>query len=510
MFNTKTSFFLLLVSMCFLSVKAQDSISLFKTINNQYDTERNFKDNFFYNPASMSGYSPSSFSEFSVGYHKNDKKIYRQQLGNGDKGLTVEAKSFQKLKPNRYVWGNASYQNLKTGLLQWNESLDYDRVAPYITADSAGGKLNLERYHFAGGYLQKFNRWTIAGQVSYLAQMGFRAKDPRLKSTTSDLRIKAGLNYIFYKEYEVGVFGEFSKYTQNSSITFQSLLGRPFTYQMSGFGFSNYLFNGSANPNTTFEEFAYKGGIQIANKQGRDFYLQAVWGKSNNIKSYVNSPSSNLFYDLSDLENKTIEVEGAKFFSINEKNRIGLLANFSSSVKTGYEYGYSLNTASLQQIYKRKSYRKEDYTTVVKGFYQYNQENFSITATPFFAYEEIKERRLYPAAGQKFIYSYFGINVDYKQQIKDNQVLTVQPYFSQRVVGKNFNALTTSGNAAVNEWILQDYIYQASDMTTWGASVRYDFKLPKLPAFFVGAQYQSQKIQKKNNNFVGASIGITF
>ena len=88
--------------------------------------------------------------------------------------------------------------------------------------------------------------------------------------------------------------------------------------------------------------------------------------------------------------------------------------------------------------------------------------------------------------------------------------MTVQPYFSQRVVGKNFNALTTTGNAAVNEWILQDYMYQASDMTTLGASVRYDFKLQKLPAFFVGVQYQSQKIQKENNNFVSASIGITF
>lgn len=510
MLNRKTIFLLLLTTLCFLSVKAQDSISLFKTINNQYDTERNFKNNFFQNPASMSGYSPQSFSEFNVGYHHNDKKVYRPQLGNGDKGLTVEARSFQKLKPNRYVWGSAQYQNLKTGLLQWNESLDYDRVAPYTTVDSAGGKLNLERYQFTGGYLQKWNRWSVAGQISYLAQMGFRSKDPRLKNTTSDLNAKAGVNYRMFKEYEVGVFGEFSKYTQNSSLTFQSLLGRPFVYQMTGFGFSNYLFNGSANPNLTFEEFAYKGGLQIMNKQGKDFYVQAVVGKSNNIKSYVNSPSSNIFYDISDLENKTIEVEGAKFFKANEKNRLGILANFSSSVKTGYDYGYSLNTASLTQIFKRKSYRKEDHLTTVKGFYQYNQETFSVTASPFFAYEEIKEKRLYPAAGQKFVYYYVGMNIDYKQQIKENQILTIQPYFSQRQIQKTINALTETGNIGVDEWILQDYNFQASSMTTFGASVRYDFKLTKLPAFFVNIQYQSQNIQKKNNNFIGTSIGITF
>ncbi len=510
MLHTKTSFYLLLSSFFSLSLKAQDSLNLFKAINNQYNVERNFKAQYYYNPASMSGYSSSSFSELSAGYHNNDKKVYRQQLGDGDKGLTVKAHSFQKLKPNRYVWGAASYENLKINSLKWNETLDYDRIAPYTTADSAGGKLNLERYYFAGGYLQKVKRWSFAGQISYLAQQGYRAKDPRVKATTSDLKINAGINYNLFREYEIGVFGEFNKYTQNTSITFQSQLGRPFTYQMTGFGASSYLFNGGQYPNTTFEEFNYKGGLQIANKQGRDFYIQAAIGRSKNTKAYINSGLSNVFYDLSDLVNETFDIEGAKFFDINEKHRIGLLGNFISSIKTGSEYGYSLNTASITQIFKRKAYRKENYITTIKGFYQYNQDHFSVTLTPFYGYEEIKERRLYPDAGQKFEYSYFGLNVDYKQQIKENQVLTFQPYFSKRVVNKSINALASTGTASVNEWILQDYQFQASDISTFGASLRYDFKLEKLPAFFVNAEYQSQKIQKKNNNFVGASIGITF
>ncbi|MEN4759115.1 DUF6850 family outer membrane beta-barrel protein [Chryseobacterium sp. C39-AII1] len=508
MLHKKTSLYLLLLSLGTFSVKAQDSLTLFKTINNQYNVERNLKANYYYNPASMSGYSSTSFSEFGVGYHSENRKIFRQQFGDSDKGLTVEAKSFQKLKPNRFVWGNASYQSIKTGAIKWNETLDYDRVAPYSSADSLGGKLNIERYQFAGGYLQKFNRWSVAGQISYLAQQGYRSRDPRLQSTTSDLRINAGINYNVFREYEVGVFGEFSKYTQNASIIFQSDLGRPFVYQMVGLGFSNSLFNGGTNPNYTYEELGAKGGIQISNKGGKDFYLQASVRRANNIKSYKGS--GNTFYDLSDLVDENFQVEGAKFFNFNEKHRIGLLGNFISSIKTGSEYGYSLNTASIMQIFKRKAYRKENYITTIKGFYQYNQDHFSVTVTPFYGYEEIKEQRLYPNAGQKFEYSYFGLNADYKQQIKENQVLTFQPYFSKRVVNKSINALASTGTASVNEWILQDYQFQASDISTFGASLRYDFKLEKLPAFFVNAEYQSQKIQKKNNNFVGASIGITF
>ncbi|MDR2234914.1 MAG: hypothetical protein LBE92_02210 [Chryseobacterium sp.] len=507
MLHPKTSFCLLLIGFSF-SVKAQDSLSLFKTIGNQYDTERNFKNNFYHNPASMSGYSTSSFSEFSVGYHKNREKVYRRQLGNGDKGLSVEAGSFQKLKPNRYVWGSASYQNIKTGSVQWNETLDYERNAPYITADSVGGKLNVERYQFAGGYLQKMNRWTVAGQVSYSAQLGSRSKDPRLESTTSDLRINAGVNYKVFREYEAGIFGEVSKYTQNSSINFQSLLGRPYVYQMSGLGFSNYLFNGEDRPNQVYEEFAFKGGLQISGSQGKDFYLQASVGTANNIKSYKGT--GNTFFDLSDLKSETFEFEGAKFFNISEKHRLGAVAGYTASRKTGSEYGYSMNTASLSKLFKRQAYRKEDYTSTLKGFYQYSQDRFSITAVPFFSYEDRKERRIYPNSGQKFVYTYFGINADYKQQITESQIFTLQPYFYKRTVSKSINALSSSGNAAVDGWIRQDFEFQASDISAFGTAVRYDFKVEKLPAFFVSAQFETQKIQKKNNNFAGASIGITF
>ncbi|PQA95680.1 hypothetical protein B0A69_04710 [Chryseobacterium shigense] len=507
MLHTKAAFFILLTGFS-LTLKAQDSLSLFKTINNQYNTERDFKTQFYYNPASMSDYSSASFSEFNTGYHDNHEKIYRQQLGSGSKGLTVEAKSFQKLKPNRYVWGNASYQNLKINSVKWNETLDYDRVAPYTTADSVGGKVNLERYQFAGGYLQKMNRWTVAGQVSYAAQLGYRSKDPRMRSTTSDLKIITGLNYRVFRAYEVGVFGELNKYTQNNSVSFQSLLGRPYVYQMSGFGFSNYLFNGGTLPKNTFEEFAYKGGVQISGKGGQDFYIQASAGRGNNLKSY--NDGSNNFFDITDLKSENFELEGAKFFTVHEKHRIGLLVNYKAVKNTGSEYGYSLNTVALTQIFKRESYRRENYESTIKGFYQYTGNNFSITAIPFFGHEEIKERRLYPDAGQKFVYSYFGINADVKKQIKDNQVLTFQPYFSKRTVSKSINALTATANAEVNAWLLQDFNFQASDISTYGASLRYDFKLEKLPAFFVSAQYQTQKLQKKNNNFAGASIGITF
>jgi len=245
----KHSIALLITFSAFASVKAQDSIQLYRKIDNQYSIERNFKNQLYYNPASMSDYSSSSFSELRVGYHDEDKKIHRQQLGAGENGLSISADSYLKLNSKTSVWGKAGYQNLKMKTFRWNENLDFERISPYVAADSVGGKLNFEKYQFAGGLSQKLNnRWTVGGELSYTAQLGYRTRDPRLRSTTSDLNINLGANYRVFREYEIGVFGNLNKYTQNSSLTFQSILGKPFVYQMVSSGISNYFFSGGVNP----------------------------------------------------------------------------------------------------------------------------------------------------------------------------------------------------------------------------------------------------------------------
>lgn len=505
MFNIKTSFVVLFMT-SFSFLKAQDSTNFFNKYRNQYNAERNLKSQFYYNPASMLDYSKTSFSEFGVGYHSNKKDVYREQLGSGDQGLKIAVNSFQKINDKRSVWGKASYESLKQFKIKWNENLDFDRVAPYVLADSVGGDLKLERYSFAGGYSEKMNRFTLGIEASYTAQLGYRSRDPRINNTTSDLRVNIGVNYKAFREYEIGVFTRLNKYTQNSSISFVSLLGNPYIYQMVGLGYSNNFFNGGKYTNA-FEELGYQIGAQIMNKSGKDFYIQAIAGNSKNTKNIqINNP----YFESSALQNEQFIFEGAKFFNLKDYHRFGIFANYSASVKTGTEFGYSINTQRTEQIFQRKAYRNETYTSLFKLMYQFSKDNFTLNATPFYGNQEIKERRLYPVSGQKFVYNYFGINADFQQKLNANQVLSFSPYFTKRVVSKSISAITSVGNVAINDWILQDYNFQASDICTFGASLRYDIKLEKLPAFFVSAEYQSQKIQKKNNNFVGASLGITF
>ncbi|MGV0946082.1 DUF6850 family outer membrane beta-barrel protein [Empedobacter falsenii] len=87
----------------------------------------------------MLDYSSSSFSELYVDYYNQKDKIYRQQNGSEKQGFGVITNSYQKLNKNKVLWGSASYQNLKTKRIKYNENLDFDRVAPYISSDSVGG-----------------------------------------------------------------------------------------------------------------------------------------------------------------------------------------------------------------------------------------------------------------------------------------------------------------------------------------------------------------------------------
>jgi uncharacterized membrane-anchored protein YhcB (DUF1043 family) len=79
--------FLLIILFTSNYVSAQDSLSLFQNLKNQYDSERDFKVNIFYNPANMLDYSSSSFSELYVDYYNQKDKYIDNKTDQKNKDL---------------------------------------------------------------------------------------------------------------------------------------------------------------------------------------------------------------------------------------------------------------------------------------------------------------------------------------------------------------------------------------------------------------------------------------
>lgn len=507
--NTFKTFLSLSILFCFSNFYGQtnDSVRLFPKIKEQYNSERILKNNYYYNPASMSDYSSLSLSEFKISYHNDRKNAYRAQLGSGETGFQISADSYKKLRKNNFIWGNASYSNLNLKNITWNEDLDFERIGPYVLGDSVGGNKKLEIYQFGGGFGKQYTKFSYALTGNYKAQMAYRDRDPRSKNTTSDLTLRAGVNYDVYKNYQIGAFAEINKYTQSGSIKFVSEVSKPLIYQMVGFGFSNNFFS-SEYASVQFEEFGYKIGGQISSKNGKDFYLRGSYKNSTNTKSVI-TKNSNTYYDASELEHEFYDIEGAKFFNFGN-HRTGLLLNYSSSIRTGYEFGYTNNTTLITQIYKRAAYKKEDYYSTAKLFYQYSKDDFTASITPYFTFEETIDRRIYPFSGQKFDFYTFGFESNIQKEIAKNQVISFQPTFSYRVANSAVNALDQSLRPSIAQWIENDYKFLSSDVISFGAALRYDIKLDNLPSMFITGAWLTQRILEKNNNFGAVSLGITF
>lgn len=486
----------------------QDSLSHLQTINTQYNNERDFKTNLYYNPANMSDYSFSKFSSLHLGYSTDSNKTYRLTDGKKTTNYGLYTKSYQKLKNNVSVWGEADYSSSTKKDLQWNENLDFNRIAPYSVSDSVKSKLDIEKYHFLGGYAQKFNRFTIGIEGEYTAQLGARSKDPRNKTVSSDLKAKVGANYQFYKDFEAGLYLQGQKYTQNNQVRFASLIGYSIVYQMTGFGQYNYMFSGgSSNITNIYEQFGYEFGGQITNKGGKDFYISFRKGNQDLVKTTNGVLSSS--YDISDLVDDYVVIEGAKFFQKNQ-HRFGLKANYSYQKRLGTEYGYSNNSKVLELIYKQKSYKKEVSNYRGELFYQYNSDKFTVALIPFADFEEYDERRLRPNNGQKWESLTLGISTDFRLELAKQNVITFQPYFAKKTTSNQNYLFDSELKNGIKNWVWNDYTYLSSDVTSYGATLRYDLKLTNIPGIFAAVNWQNNEILQKNNSFTNLQIGIIF
>jgi len=496
-----------------ISVVAQDtirtdSVKLFTQYNTQYNNERDFNDNYYYNPANMLDYSTSSFSQIYLHLNDENLKINRAVNGSKQQSYGLKTNSFQKIKPTLAIWGEAAYTSTNIKKMVWNENLDYDRISPYTVADSVGGNFDVEKYHFLGGFSKKVNRFTFGLQGNYIAQLGARSRDPRNKTITSNLSVKAGANYAIVNDLKIGAFAQIDKYTQNNVINFASLLGYPNVYQMTSFGYYNYLFSGGTSKiENQYEQLGYQIGGELSNKNGKDFYILAQFGRLDLVKSTRGLYTT--FYNVADVIDDNYNLQAAKFISLNNQ-RLGLKISYQYKKRLGSEYGYTNNGTALQQIYKEKTYKRDITDYNAELFYQYQNNKFVATLQPHFIYQKYVEKRLRPFNGIKWTSYTYGVNADLRLNIKKNYIVSLQPFVSYKSINNRDEILSLGNNQSINEWVENEYAFLASNVTQFGTSLRFDFKVKEIPTIFAAIDWQNAKILNKNNQYLGVKLGVTF
>lgn len=176
-------------------------------------------------------------------YQKNNR-AFLQQEGKGALLPQLEVATFINTGKAWSTWGGASYLNGRNRSILWNSISDYQRLRPYVLADTLGGDTHIERYSFYGGYAQKIGKWRLGTDVHYRALQEYRDIDPRMRSIVSDLNIKLGASYKT-GNYLLGTAFLLNIYKQSCSVDFYKEAGVVPEYLMTGLGTCYQRFSGN-------------------------------------------------------------------------------------------------------------------------------------------------------------------------------------------------------------------------------------------------------------------------
>lgn len=305
----------------------------------------------FENPAHQPVRFDHSFSSIAVGYDYNEADShYVVQTGKGERFAEFDASSYIRMGHNSCAWGEARYRNGAQTDVKWNENADYDRLFPYVTADTLGGNLNYESYYFKGGYAIDRKRLSVGAQMAYSSSLHYRQTDPRPKDNATFINASLGIGYRLSGSYSLGAYTFAERYTQNQSIEFLDPLGSVPVYHMTGLGMHYVRFAGTKT-SAIYKGRTYRGGLTLKRlaTTGFDAALQ--------IENYQ------LQKQLPSLSNAPINDINQNRYDIHlswQMPRLLLGLNGSLSRRKGTERIYDDGTTNWHEIASSSPYK---YTT---------------------------------------------------------------------------------------------------------------------------------------------------
>ncbi|MBD5190679.1 MAG: hypothetical protein HDS93_02315 [Bacteroidales bacterium] len=301
--------------------------------------------------------------------------------GLGDRDFFLHADAYIHSGKNSTVWGSAAYDNGKQLSPLWNESGEYDRIFPYLIADSIGGDLSREKYSFSGGYVHVGNRilWGVEG--GYTAVLSYRRVDPRPRNVSGDLILKGGLAYRFFNDYTAGISLRYNRFRLSTDITFVNETGETKLFHLTGLGSHYVRFDGAGS--SVFND-CHTGGITLN--------LLPVKGKG----AFVNLDMSlmNMRHVIADinrlplarLNDKSLKLQaGYKRTPADKESgfNYALWGEWSASRRHGTENIFGDPTSgSYPQIGSLTLYADNIYGGSVSAFTSWTNRRFSISLLP--------------------------------------------------------------------------------------------------------------------------------
>ena len=504
-FRFNYTLFLFFISITFSY--AQNN-SLEKYLQNNFSTNQ-FFDSINTSIADQIISNKKNYTALSGRYYNTKENNNIQQKGNGLDHLSFHVTSNYSIDSTNYVWGNVFYKNGTRKNVKWNESSDYDKIFPYVMADSVGGNLSLEEYYVEGGYNRKMKNFNFGIKADYRALIEYRNRDPRPKNTISDLNFGLGISSKITTEKIISLNILLNKYSQANELKFFNQLGNPEVYHFNGLGVYSNLFRNN-NKRVYFDGNGY--GFQLAYLNATKKGLMGSIGYSTssiekiltNLQSLVSSTinenkySFNISYSTPDLS----FFKGIKLSSQfrNRKGTEGIFFNETSSnykkIGEATRYDYNEKVVELSSLFD-----------IMK-----NAKLQNLSLSPFIKYISSEEKYTDPLIKQTIEKLIVGLNTNLFYELNDKTLLNFKVDFGvNNNLSNQWLSNYTYQKPSIEEMMNQNYQYLTSNYWYVNLSYRHNYILSDKYTIFLETKYKYADFKKSDyNSYFDVSIGFFF
>jgi hypothetical protein len=453
-----------------------------------FDTDINNHIGMQWNNVSMIYFQPTvSFTDVSVGYKTFESgKYHIVQTGDMDNQFRFNATSNFRNKKSIY-FGNAIYNNGTQHNVRWNSVNDYNRVAPYIVADTIGGNFNYELYTFGGGFARKYGKIILGLKGKYTAKINYRTTDPRPKNTVSDLTLSAGVSSTVKDKYIVGLYIDYNNYDQDNKISNYREDNKNSVIYMRGFGLSELYFTGTeSNSSNRYRIKGLNVGINLLPVKDKGFVFNASFSSNN-----LNLENSYAYRTFAELSTTTFRSElGYKM----PKSSVRLSSEYKTG--TGKEFIYlGVDLISKQNMLTNSS-------LLADLSYQYikraSKLDYHITTTVAYSNEssEFKD----PVAESNITSISGEIQSGVIKRFKKSALVAKLKLRYKSVTDSDLITTKQAVKTANSTMVIPNFNYLSADMLISGLSIRYDYNIKNNINLFVKTDLYAESFKSVRSN----------
>ena len=359
----------------------------------------------FTNPAVRPLQRGYSYSQARLGYSSQlQTRAATIEKGRGEQKGFFAADAFIH-SGSSTVWGSAAYHNGRILGMNLCESPDYDKVYPYVIADTIGGNQSLERYMFSGGYARSGEAVSWGVSLGYVAGLYYRQVDPRPKTISGQLNIAAGVTFRI-GGYDLGPALLFERYRQSTGISFVSEMGDSKLYHLTGLGTDYARFAGSG-ANVFSDGYTYSLGADLYPRSGSGAFASARFSlmTMRHVVSDLNKlPLGNVNHRAADFQAGYVYASGSRW-------RWKAMAEGGIYRRHGKENLFGDATSgSYPQIGSRLAFADNAWRLAAGGVAEYSAGSCRLALTPKVGFQH---RLMSYIAGREWLQDGMTVSADF-------------------------------------------------------------------------------------------------